>query len=132
MNMSIGLRDFLTYYTFDELLLFLAIRKRAKTSSQALCFKCALLEVQCIQKWRGKTIKIKTFTLMFIMVYIVISLPAMLGIGYVIDWIPEATVFQKIKGYAIEGLANNYLSKTVVSGIISVIIQSYFYTGWKQ
>ena len=70
---------------------------------------------------------IKKFAFAFIVIYVMLSLPAMLGIGYVIDWIPEASVFQKIKGYAIEGLANNYLFKLVVSGIISVLIQSYFY-----
>ena len=64
---------------------------------------------------------IKTFILGFIVIYILISLPAILGIGYVIDWVPEATVLQKFKGYVIEGLTNNYLIKIVISIIVSVI-----------
>ena len=40
-----------------------------------------------------------------------ISIPTMLGFGYVIDWDPESTVLQKFNGYVIEGLTNNYLMK---------------------
>lgn len=115
------------------------MRKRKKTSSQALFSSVPYSRFDALQMsssafrngGRGTT-NIKTFALAFIVIYVVISLPAMLGIGYVIDWIPEASVFQKIKGYTIEGLANNYLFNSVVSGIISVLIQSYFYKGWKQ
>ena len=64
---------------------------------------------------------IKTFILGFIVIYILISLPAILGIGYVIDWVSEATVLQKFKGYVIEGLTNNYFIKMVISIIVSVI-----------
>ncbi|OGX80607.1 hypothetical protein A6395_00780 [Exiguobacterium sp. SH31] len=74
----------------------------------------------------------KSLTLIFILVYILMSLPAMLGIGYVIDWIPEATLLQKMKGDVIENLANNYLFKMVVSGIVSVYSHSHFYTDWEQ
>jgi len=63
---------------------------------------------------------IKTFMLIFIMIYIVLSLPAMLGIGYVIDWIPEASLSQQIRGYVIEGLANGFQFKIVISAIASV------------
>jgi len=68
---------------------------------------------------------IKTFILGFIVSYIVISLPAMLGIGYVIDWVPGATFLQKIRGYVMEGLADHYLVKIVISGIIGVIFSLF-------
>ena len=68
---------------------------------------------------------IKTFLLSFIVIYILISLPTMLGIGYVIDWVPEATELQKFKGYVIEGLTNNYLIKIVISIIVGAIF-SFF------
>ena len=67
----------------------------------------------------------KTFILSFIVVYILISLPTILGIGYVIDWVPEATLLQKFKGYVIEGLTNNYLIKIVISVIVSVIFSLF-------
>lgn len=57
----------------------------------------------------------KTFFLSFIITYTLISLPAMLGIGSIIDWVPEATFIQKFKGYIIEGFINNYLIKLIVS-----------------
>lgn len=68
---------------------------------------------------------IKTFLLSFIVIYILISLPTMLGIGYVIDWVPEATELQKFKGYVIEGLTNNYVIKIVISIIVGAIF-SFF------
>ena len=57
----------------------------------------------------------KTFILSFIVLYVFISLPTMLGIVYVIDWVPEATFTQKFLGYVWEGLTNNYLMKIVIS-----------------
>ena len=69
--------------------------------------------------------KIKMHLLGFIVVYIVISLPVMLGIGYVIDWVPEATFLQKFKGYVIEGFTNNYLIKIVLSIIVGVIFSLF-------
>ena len=68
---------------------------------------------------------IKTFIIGFIVIYILISLPAILGIGYVIDWVPEATFLQKFKGYVIEGLTNNYLIKIVISIIVGVIFSLF-------
>ena len=69
--------------------------------------------------------KIKTFILGWIVVYILISLPAMLGIGYVIDWVPDATFLQKLKGYVVEGLTNNYLIKIIISIIVSAILSLF-------
>ncbi|ERG66749.1 hypothetical protein [Exiguobacterium chiriqhucha] len=63
---------------------------------------------------------IKTFTLMFIVIYLVLSLPSMLGIGYVIDWIPQASLSQRIRGYVMEGLANGFQFKIIISAIVSV------------
>ena len=57
----------------------------------------------------------------FIFVYILISLPTMLGIGYVIDWVPEATLLQRLKGYIIGGLLENYNLKIIASFIIGLI-----------
>lgn len=68
---------------------------------------------------------IKTFIFGFIVVYILISLPTMLGIGYVIDWVPEATLLQKFKGYVVEGLTSNYLIKMVISVIVGVIFSLF-------
>ena len=64
----------------------------------------------------------KTFILSFIVVYLLISLPVMLGFGYVIDWDSEATFIQKFIGYVKEGLTNNYLIKTVISLIVGAIV----------
>ena len=64
----------------------------------------------------------KTFILSFIVVYLLISLPMMLGFGYVIDWDPEATFLQKFIGYVKEGLTNNYLIKIVISFIVGAIV----------
>lgn len=59
---------------------------------------------------------------MFIMIYVVISLPAMLGIGYVIDWIPDASLSQKLKGYVIEGLTNGFQLKVAISAIANLML----------
>ena len=66
----------------------------------------------------------------FIVIYLFISLPAMFGIGYEIDWVSEATFPQKLKGYVIGGLANNYLIKITIS-IIGSIIFSLFLSRYK-
>ena len=67
----------------------------------------------------------KTFILSFIVVYLLISIPVMLGFGYVIDWDPEATFLQKFIGYVIEGLTNNYLMKTGISLIVSAFLSLF-------
>ena len=65
---------------------------------------------------------IKMLILVFLIVYLALSLPALFEIGYVIDWAPEATFIQKFNGYVIEGLLNNYPFKFVMAGLISVIL----------
>lgn len=68
---------------------------------------------------------IKTFIFGFIIVYLLISFPTMLELGYVIDWIPETTLLQKFKVYVVEGLTSNYLIKMVISVIFSVIFSLF-------
>jgi type III secretory pathway component EscS len=65
---------------------------------------------------------LKAFMIGFVLVYLLISLPAILGIGYVIDWVPEATLFQKFKGYVVNGLLNNFLIKILIASIVGVIV----------
>lgn len=69
---------------------------------------------------------IKLFLLGFIVVYILISLPVMLEIGYTIDWVPEATFLQKFKGSMIEGFTNNYLIKVMISIIVGAIFSLFY------
>ncbi len=66
---------------------------------------------------------IKMLILVFLIVYLALSLPALFGIGLVIDWVPEATVAQKFNGYVLVGLTDNYLFKCVMAGLISIVLQ---------
>ncbi|OIN65931.1 hypothetical protein BLD48_13425 [Exiguobacterium sp. KRL4] len=68
---------------------------------------------------------IKTFLLGFIIVYLLLSLPAFLGIGSVIDWVPEATFAQKFNGIMIEGLTRHALIKSVLATIISLSVSLF-------
>ncbi len=65
---------------------------------------------------------VKAFLITFVFVYVSISLPEILGIGYAIDWVPEAKLFQKFKGYVIDGLLNNFLIKTVIACIVGIVV----------
>ncbi|TFE00582.1 hypothetical protein [Jeotgalibacillus salarius] len=71
--------------------------------------------------------KLKTFTSSFIAFYILLSLPGMLGIGYVIDWTSEATLFQKLRGYVLEGLVSHFYVKVAVSIVISAVLSIFLY-----
>lgn len=66
---------------------------------------------------------IKMLILVFLIVYLALSLPTLFGIGLVIDWVPEATLLQKINGYVLIGLTDNYLFKFVIAGLISIVLQ---------
>lgn len=46
---------------------------------------------------------IKRCILSVVITYLFLSLILSFNIGYTIDWIPEVTLAQKIKGYAFEG-----------------------------
>ncbi|RDU37182.1 hypothetical protein DRW41_10910 [Neobacillus piezotolerans] len=65
---------------------------------------------------------LKTFLLNFVFVYVLISLPSIVGIGYVIDWVPEATLFKQFKGYVIDGLLNNFVIKNVIAIIVGFVV----------
>lgn len=65
---------------------------------------------------------LKAFLIGFVLVYILISLPGIIGIGYVIDWVSEATLFQKFKGYVVDGLLDNFLIKIVIASIVGVVV----------
>lgn len=66
--------------------------------------------------------RLKNFVITLVSVYVLISLPAILGIGYVIDWVPEATLFQKFKVYIVDELLNNFLIKTVIACIAGIVV----------
>ena len=64
----------------------------------------------------------KSFLVGFILIYLLLSLPAFFGIGYVIDWVPEATLGQKFNGYVMEGLKNQFLLKSLCAVIASIVL----------
>lgn len=70
---------------------------------------------------KGEYDLVKSFFLSFIFVYLLISLPYMFGFGYVIDWVPEASLNQKLKGYVIEGLKYGLVLKLFISAFLGVL-----------
>ncbi|MFA9559437.1 hypothetical protein ACERII_19185 [Evansella sp. AB-rgal1] len=64
--------------------------------------------------------KIKHIWISIVSVYIVMSIPAIFGIGYVIDWVPDATLFQKIKGHVMTGFVENFLFKMVLACSVGI------------
>ncbi len=58
---------------------------------------------------------IKRFILSFVITYLFLSLLLSFSIGYTIDWIPEATLTQKIKGYVIEGFTRFKIIKLLIA-----------------
>lgn len=61
---------------------------------------------------------IKRFILSVIITYLFLSLLLSFSIGYTIDWIPEATLAQKIKGYAFEGFTRfNFIKLLIAVGV---------------
>ena len=69
----------------------------------------------------------KSFFIITIILYIVLSLPSIFSFGYVIDWVPEATAFQMVKGYVVEGLATNFLFKLLIAVLVGVVASLYRY-----
>ncbi|MCY1691394.1 hypothetical protein OVA29_12425 [Exiguobacterium sp. SL14] len=55
-------------------------------------------------------------------VYILLSLPALLGIGRVIDWVPDATMMQIIHVTVVEALSEDYIMKFLISISVSILI----------
>ncbi|WP_047985681.1 hypothetical protein [Ornithinibacillus californiensis] len=66
------------------------------------------------------------FTLIFFIAFIIVNLP-LFRVGYVIDWVDEATIIQKITAHIKEGLA----VKLIVS-IVIAILGNAIYTILKQ
>lgn len=61
---------------------------------------------------------IKRFILSVIITYLFLSLLLSFSIGYTIDWITEATLTQKIKGYAFEGFTRfNVIKLLIATGV---------------
>ena len=58
-------------------------------------------------------------------VYLVLSVPSLLGIGRVIDWVPEATILQIIHVTVVEGLTENFFLKCMISITISFFIRIF-------
>ncbi|QFT87596.1 hypothetical protein FIU87_02940 [Bacillus sp. THAF10] len=71
---------------------------------------------------QSRSISTKLYLITFISVYILISLPAMFGFGFVIDWDPEATLYQKVKGYVTEGLFSYVLFKIVIANVVAILV----------
>lgn len=65
---------------------------------------------------------LKVLLITFVVTYVLISLPAIFGIGYVIDWVPEATLFQKFKKYFVDGLLMNFLIKLIIASVAAVVV----------
>lgn len=77
-------------------------------SNKEVSFNPAL---EFLKEWRFNALGIKTFLLSSIVIYILISLPTMLGIGYVIDWVPEATELQNLRDMLWKDLQTTTSSK---------------------
>ena len=61
---------------------------------------------------------IKRFVISFVIIYLFLSILLTFSLGYTIDWIPEATIAQKIKGYAFEGFTRfNFIKVLIAVGI---------------
>ena len=63
---------------------------------------------------------VKRFILYIVFLYVLISIAVVLGGGYVIDWVPEVTLFQKMTYYAKEEFLNHFTTKLIVAALISV------------
>lgn len=64
---------------------------------------------------------LKRFLIVFSLSYFIISLPNIFGFGSVIDWIPEASVIQKFKGYFLGGLKYGMIIKFIISSILGLL-----------
>lgn len=70
---------------------------------------------------------IKRFIFSAIITYLFLSLLLTFSIGYTIDWIPEAMLSQKIKGYAFEGFTRFNVIKLLIAigvGILYSLLYS--------
>jgi len=58
-------------------------------------------------------------------VYLLLSVPSLLGIGRVIDWIPEATILRIIQVTVVEALTEDFFPKSMISITISLFIRTF-------
>ncbi|GKV70214.1 hypothetical protein NCCP2716_27120 [Sporosarcina sp. NCCP-2716] len=58
----------------------------------------------------------------FAAAYLLMSIPAMLGVGQVIDWVPEATVFQKVSGTFVSALTDHVALKLTASAVLALLV----------
>ncbi|MFS0673688.1 hypothetical protein [Ornithinibacillus sp. 179-J 7C1 HS] len=65
---------------------------------------------------------LKAFWVSFVIAFLLMSLPSLFGIGYVIDWTPEATLFQKFTGYVAEVFFNNFPIKLILASLVGIIV----------
>ncbi|WP_214829354.1 hypothetical protein [Exiguobacterium algae] len=63
--------------------------------------------------------------LLFVGVYLLVTICVMFTGGVVIDWVPEATLFQKIQQYTMLGLAQYPVMKLVITVLITGSILLY-------
>lgn len=66
----------------------------------------------------GRLVQLKPFLTGAILVYMLVSLPAMLGIGFVIDWLFGAIFAQRFKGYIVDGFVNKFSIKIIAATMI--------------
>ncbi len=123
----------------------LSIFKYYMLTHTIFCSKISLLDIKYIQKLKDKHMLFHTIhppyllvmtfdrkhkktppshqlTRRVITVYIILSFPSMLGKGYVIDWLPDTTLFQKLCGHVITGLTNYYFIKIIICLIIVILL----------
>lgn len=62
---------------------------------------------------------------LFVGVYLLVTICVMFTEGVVIDWVPEATLFQKVQQYTMLGLERYSVMKFVVSTLITGSILLY-------
>ncbi|WP_294741835.1 hypothetical protein [uncultured Exiguobacterium sp.] len=58
-------------------------------------------------------------------VYLLLSVPSLLGIGRVIDWVPEATTLQIIHVTVVEALTEDFFLKSTIAITISLFIRTF-------
>lgn len=61
------------------------------------------------------------FIVIFMIIYFILSLPMILGIGVAIDFVKETSCFNKAKAYFITGIEYGYNTKLLIA-IVSAIV----------
>ncbi|GEM_PF-3152385 len=59
---------------------------------------------------------------LFTAAYLLMSIPAMAGVGQVIDWVSEATVFKKVSGAFVSALTDHVALKLVLSVVLALLV----------